>query len=110
MSGQGDGTFRGEMRAAIDAALRDTGVAILRSPEEVAVYAEQQAFFVAQSYAANEPGLPLVRQAAIDAVALYAAVSVVEGADRFDARLRGIADAALRLGSLALARAMGVPA
>lgn len=77
-----------QVRAALAAALADTGVELKAAAADVALYAEQRAEHLAEI--ANEAGFAEAVIAERDAVASYAARGAVRTADAGDQRLLGL--------------------
>lgn len=100
-------SLRDELVAALQAAVTETGGSLGASALAVARYTEEEAGKVARAILDAEPGLDIVRRAALDAVVAYAAVASVGEADKLTARLRGILDVGIRIGSALIAGALG---
>ncbi len=90
-------TFRtDQFTAALDTALRETGLQLEKSAHEVAVYAALRS--VQLTKAVGQKGFQEAVVAERDAVALYAGIQAVNNADAADARILGLIHGALAMG------------
>lgn len=94
-------TFASKIKAALEAALRETGVQLLHSTADVAIYTAQRAAHL--STIVGQEGFDEALQAERDAVCLFAGVSAVKEADAADARIVGLIQGALAIGVASVA-------
>jgi hypothetical protein len=101
-------TFRtDQFTAALDTALRETGLQLDKSAHEVGVYAALRSNQLTR--AVGQRGFQEAVVAERDAVALYAGIQAVEAADSHDERMKNLARSRI-VGLIHGALAMGVSA
>ena len=89
-------TFRtDQFSAALDTALKETGLQLQKSAHEVATYASLRSVHLAG--AVGQKGFQEAVVAERDAVALYAGIQAVNNADAADNRLLGLIHGALAM-------------
>lgn len=94
-------TFRtSQFHAALETALKETGLQLQKSAHEVAVYATMRSADLAK--ALGQKGFDEAVVAARDAVALYAGIRAVENADAADNRVLGLIHGALAMAITAI--------
>ena len=89
-----------ELETMFDDFVEDTGASLEADAKELADLAAKLAKTLAKSR--GKPGWDAGFAAAVDVMAMEAGIASVNQADALDARLHGMLEAALRLGSKAL--------
>lgn len=89
-----------ELQEMFEELVSDTGADLETDADELAKLAGKLAQTLAKNR--NNPGWKIGMAAAVDVLAMEAGIRTVGEADAFDARLHGMLESALRLGSKAL--------
>lgn len=89
-------SYTENLKGALDAAVRETGVLLRKSSADVAAYTAQRAAHLATIE--GQAGFQDAVIAERDAVLLFAGLSAVRGADAADAHIVGLIHGALAVG------------